>query len=467
MCQAIPPVARTGESCSSATKALSEKERNTSPLAQVVCEPEWLEKGIHSLASRFAKPYPKDHRTELAPHLVVNRYKPEPPERDERWTDRFHLSRILEPAAVIAASMLGKEVQAGFAPSQNDTVGDLIVTVAEGHCITAESKRGLVFTTHLPAFLAVARLAKFPWPARTKDPTEAIRMWIQIWAQMLEYNALYAKVFSPLGAIYIYRNPSKAILYHSRVYDNMDDEVLRSTALIILAQSPPAAPLVTRVISAVVGRPIVQSIFSWFMEAVIHVALIVGAVCGSRGIGVRTAEGFTLFYPVGKDAIFPVVFSTRLGSGASGIVFRSADGQHVLKVFTDEEKACNEATVLRLCLDHPEIRAPEFQGLYSNSHNFGIVMSYAGTAMKDIFSAPDDQKQQLVSILKALHGKDIHHHDVRAENIMVNHRGVVTLVDFDRAVIVDGRCSYCPDLEMIAVLERSMGIAQGYETCYL
>jgi tRNA A-37 threonylcarbamoyl transferase component Bud32 len=140
--------------------------------------------------------------------------------------------------------------------------------------------------------------------------------------------------------------------------------------------------------------------------------------------------------------------------------------------------------VLKLCLDHPGIRAPQFQGLYSGSRDLGIAMSYAGTAMKDIFSATDHEKfvfrlgypcaspdtvarQQLVSILQALHRKGIHHHDVRAENIMVNHRGFVTLVDFDRAVIVDERCSYCPDLEMIAVLERSMGNSQGYDACYL
>jgi serine/threonine protein kinase len=74
-------------------------------------------------------------------------------------------------------------------------------------------------------------------------------------------------------------------------------------------------------------------------------------------------------------------------------------------------------------------------------------------------------RQQLVSILEALHRKGIHHHDVRAENIMLNHRGLVTLVDFDRARIVDGGCSYCPDLEIVGVLVRSMGLAQGYETC--
>lgn len=83
---------------------------------------------------------------------------------------------------------------------------------------------------------------------------------------MLEYDVFYAKLFSPLGTIYIYRKPGRAVFYHSRVYHNMDDEVLRTTALIILAQSPPVAPLVTRVIGAVVGRPILQYILSWFME---------------------------------------------------------------------------------------------------------------------------------------------------------------------------------------------------------
>ncbi|KAJ7768116.1 hypothetical protein DFH07DRAFT_1008735 [Mycena maculata] len=430
-----------------------EKEHNTPRLARVVHSPEWLNIGIDSLTSRFAKPYPQRHRQKLTTNLTANHYKPEPPEADERWTDRFHLRHILEPAAVIAASMLEEDVKTGFAPSQNDTVGDLMVTfTSESRCaFTAESKRGLVFMAHLAAFLALADVLCFPWPNRNAQPTEAVKMWIQIWAQMVEYDTLYAKLFSPLGTVYIYRTPGTSILQHSRVYYNMDDEVLRSTALILLAHKQPAAPLVTRVLGAIVGQPVVQSIFSWFMEAVIRVTLIAGTVYGSRGIGAQTSNGYTVFHPVGNETIFLAFFSILLGS-----------------VFTDEEKARKETAVLKLCLDHPELHAPEFRGLYSSSHSFGIVMSYAGTAIKDIFSAPEAQKAQLVSMFKMLHGNGIHHHDVRNENVMVNHHGVLTLVDFDRAVILDGKCSsYCPDLETIVVLEKSMGNAQGYEACYL
>jgi hypothetical protein len=87
MCREIPPVARTGESASSAMKTLSEKERNTYVLTHVFPDPEWVENSIHTLASRFAQPYPKEHRAKLVRYLVTNRYKPEPPETDERWTD--------------------------------------------------------------------------------------------------------------------------------------------------------------------------------------------------------------------------------------------------------------------------------------------------------------------------------------------------------------------------------------------
>ncbi|KAJ7212492.1 hypothetical protein GGX14DRAFT_446564, partial [Mycena pura] len=456
MCQCIPPVTRTGESASTVTKTISEKERSTSPLKGVLHDPDWLEKGIHSLASSFDKPYPKEDRETLAPFLLVNRYKPVPPEKDERRTDKFHLNRILEPAAVIAASMLGQDVEAEYAPSQNDTVGDLIVTIAQRYGFIAESKRGLVFMTHLPALLALAG-SRFPWPRRTEQPSEAVRMWIQIWAEMIEYDVFYAKRFSPLGTIYIYRKPGQYFLYHSQVYDDMDGDVMRSTALTLLAQSRPVAPLAARLMDAVVGRLIVQSFLSWFMDMVVCVALIVATVYGSRGVGVRTSRGYALFYSVGKETIFPAIFSTRLGAGSSGTVLRSADGRRVLKVFTDVDKARNEAAMLKLCHEYPEIRTPQFLGLYSNPRNFGIVMSYAGTAVKDIYSAPDDQKRQLVSILKALHRKGIHHHDVRSENIMINSRRLVTLVDFDRACLVDGGCIFCSDMEMIGLLEASMG----------
>ncbi|KAJ7465491.1 hypothetical protein FB451DRAFT_1561345 [Mycena latifolia] len=213
---------------------------------------------------------------------TITIYEPKPPERDERETDKFHTDHILEPAAVIATSMLGKPVVAGFAPNQNDTIGDLMITVERRPCITAESKRGVVFMTHLFAFLKVAERPEFPWLGPDENPPEAVRMWIQIWAQMVEYKVYYAKLFSPLGTVYIYRKGD--VLWHSKVYDDMDGNVLRTTSLILLSQIPPSVSLVTRVVGAVARRPIVQSIFSWFTEAVIRVALIVGTISGSPKI---------------------------------------------------------------------------------------------------------------------------------------------------------------------------------------
>lgn len=74
--------------------------------------------------------------------------------------------------------------------------------------------------------------------------------------------------------------------------------------------------------------------------------------------------------------------------------------------------------------------------------------------------------QSLIGILKVLHRNGIHHHDVRAENLMVNPCEVVTLVDFDKAVKTDRCRLYCPDLHMIEALQEDMdrdGGGYGYD----
>ncbi|KAJ7467745.1 hypothetical protein FB451DRAFT_1560831 [Mycena latifolia] len=141
--------------------------------------------------------------------------------------------------------------------------------------------------------------------------------------------------------------------------------------------------------------------------------------CGAPGIDIRMPTGYALFYPTAAERIFPAIFTTRLGSGRQRYCVPTAR---------------SEATLLKMCLDDPQLRVPTFRGLYSNTDNFAIVMSYAGTAMPHIFSAPDAQKMEIISILKSLHRNGIHHNNVRAENLMVNPYGVVTLVDFDKAV---------------------------------
>ncbi|KAJ7089613.1 hypothetical protein C8R44DRAFT_892302 [Mycena epipterygia] len=408
LCTHVPPVLRDGESKSIATKALSDKERDTRSLRKIVIDKDWLDTllGSEYIQSRLDSPFrPKQSRMKLYSHLVTDRWQPQPPECNESRTNDFHLTYIVRPASIVAGSILGQNFTATYAATSNNTTGDL-----------------------------------------------------EIWAQLLEYNILYGKLFSSLGTIYVYRKRGEDIMYISKVYEVFDEEVLRTTALILLAHNPPQSPsLMSRVLATVAEQPIVHSLSSWLKDKALQLMLIIGTLYGAPGIGLKTSNGYRLFYPVGQENIFPAIFSRRLGSGASGTVFQSTDGRHVLKVFANEEMARSEANILAACLNYPHINVPTFQGLYSDGHRFAIVMSYAGTGMKSIFTASNDQKRQIIIILTALHQKNIHHHDVRADNILVDHRGVVTLVDYDKAVTVDGKCSYCSDIEVIDVLRDSMG----------
>ncbi|KAF7328434.1 Kinase-like protein [Mycena sanguinolenta] len=455
LCMHVPPVLRDGECKSTATKALSDKERDTRPLRKIVIDRDWLDTllGSEYIQSCLDNPYrPKQSRMKLYSHLVTDRWQPQPPECNESRTNDFHLTYIVRPASVVAGSILGQNFTATYAATSNNTTGDLEVRTADRWYIISEDKRGTVFEAHLPALLSLAGPDTFPWPVPTVNPREPI------WAQLLEYDILYGKLFSSLGTIYVYRKRGDDMMYISKVYEDFDEEVLRTTALILLAHNPPQSPpLMSRVLATVAEQPIVHSVSSWLKDKAFQFMLIIGTVYGAPGIGLKTSNGYRLFYPVGQENIFPSIFSRRLGSGASGTVFLSTDGRHVLKVFANQERARSEANMLAACLEYPHINVPTFRGLYSDGHRFAIVMSYAGTGMENIFIASDDQKRQIITILTALHRKNIHHHDVRADNILVDHRGVVTLVDYDKAVTVNGKCSYCSDIEVIDALRDSMG----------
>ncbi|KAJ7788349.1 kinase-like domain-containing protein [Mycena olivaceomarginata] len=275
---------------------------------------------------------------------------------------------------------------------------------------------------------------------------------------ILEYNTLYGKLFTILGTIYVYRKPGEYNLYCSKTYDDLENDVVRTTAVVITSKETSHQPvsIAARLIASIEKRPILRSFGSWLAEKCLQLTLILRMAWGSPGISIRLPTGYALFYPTSPESIFPAVFTKRLGSGASGTVFRSADGRHVVKVFKDMQTAHHEATLLKLCLSDPHLRTPRFRGLYSNARAFAVVTSYAGTPLPDIFSAADDQKWEIVNILKLLHRNGIHHHDVRAENLMVNSAGVITLVDFDRAVKVDGDCRHCPDAEIMEALQECM-----------
>lgn len=167
------------------------------------------------------------------------------------------------------------------------------------------------------------------------------------------------------------------------------------------------------------------------------------------------------------------IFDEFIGAGASGNVWRSTDGRHVIKIFTDARRAQAEAKVLASCVDFPGLAVPTFRGLFTDGRQYGIVTPYVGKTIGTISGADASQRHvshtahfsslspiliafraQLVQVLRRLHKHGIHHHDVRPENVMVNDAGVVTLIDFDRAQWVDGPCLNCIDSEVIASTER-------------
>ncbi|KAJ7698446.1 hypothetical protein B0H14DRAFT_2649504 [Mycena olivaceomarginata] len=82
-CTHIPPVLRDGESKSIATKALSDKERDTRPLHKIVIDKDWLDTllGSEYIQTRLDNPYrPKQSHMKLYSHLVTDRWQPQLPE---------------------------------------------------------------------------------------------------------------------------------------------------------------------------------------------------------------------------------------------------------------------------------------------------------------------------------------------------------------------------------------------------
>ncbi|KAJ6484553.1 kinase-like domain-containing protein [Mycena vulgaris] len=151
-----------------------------------------------------------------------------------------------------------------------------------------------------------------------------------------------------------------------------------------------------------------------------------------------------------SSQISPSLFTMVVGHGASGTVWRSANGSDVVKIFEDGERAFHEAAVLETAR---ELQVPRFRGVVSDGEETGVVMSYAGTPIQSIERAPDGQKQQLAQTITSLHAIGIHHHDVRPDNVLIDNRGALTLIDFDQAEFVHESCVGCPDIDLLTMLD--------------
>jgi hypothetical protein len=89
---------------------------------------------------------------------------------------------------------------------------------------------------------------------------------------------------------------------------------------------------------------------------------------------------------------FPTIFSRYIGAGACGDVWLSNDGNYVIKIFTKQDVAENEANILLTCQQHPELVVPTFHGLYSDGWRFALVTRYVGSTIGPLSDAAQGQR---------------------------------------------------------------------------
>ncbi|KAJ7212496.1 kinase-like domain-containing protein [Mycena pura] len=299
--------------------------------------------------------------------------------------------------------------------------------------MTIEDKKMAAFEQHGAEFLALIGQKEFPWPRRLQSPPP------QLWTQMQTWNVLVGKFSTAIGVLYVRRRGSSGQLECSRLYNSLDGDVTRTTCVILEAETL-AEEEAARLASLGAATLYVETwrrLCSWATIAWLYCVLLWKAFCGRRGVYVLGG---------GQPAFFKVRDDMRLGCGASGVVWRSAGGSQVVKLFRDPEAALHEAEMLQRAQG---LAVPTLQGVVEDAGETGVVMSYRGSAIRDFRETTHKQKRQLVQALKSLHERGIHHHDVREENVLLDDDGTVTLVDFDRAEVVDGLCFGCADIIII------------------
>ncbi|KAJ7263259.1 hypothetical protein B0H12DRAFT_1103955 [Mycena haematopus] len=480
LCERIPPVILEGSSTQ--TKSMSKAERNC-PLHRVALVENWFDTVVASTNFTTA-PLSLVQRVRVSKAIDIDRCKPVP-EPTERDTNNFHLKFILEPATAIASVVKKQELSAGYAAFSDGVTGDLRVHAEDNKShiiIVAEDKRGLVWAEHEAAVLKLLAQGTVPVVGPEDDPPAAVRICYQINAQMHTYKVFYAKLFSPSGVMYVRRDAGSRLLQFSQVYHTLDGEVRRTACLIIEALNHPMGILLTPALSLSGLSTRLSTTWStcavsaWIRRWALQFFLSLSAISGVPTLAIGPDEYWSLFRKVDHSLPFSSgifaefvgagasgeevrpfssrIFAEFVGAGASGKVWRSTDGTHVIKIFTDACAAHTEAKVLARCVGCPGLAVPTFLGLFTDGQQLAIVTPYVGKTIGTISGASKPQRRQLIEVLRQLHARGIHHHDIRPENVMVNDAGVVTLVDFDRARWVDGPCPNCSDFEVLASMER-------------
>ncbi|KAJ7721664.1 hypothetical protein DFH07DRAFT_1067559 [Mycena maculata] len=461
----VPPVRLGGKSTK--TKEMSKSERDIPPPKKVIWDADWMDKLVDT--TDFSATVPSIKRKLEFAFLLQGRLSPGETESVERITDDFHKQYIVHPACVIAGFVTGRPMAVTYTAASNGVQSDLHVQAKGDSSIklaTIENKRGIVWEEHERAFLELLDNEKLPVTSPAVRPPDPVRICIQINAQMITHNVVHSKLFSPVGVMYIWRDPRERHLFFSRVYHDLDDDVRRTACLLVAAFSrqndlnaslPPIVPSP----SFFSGESFISS---WIRQQALKFFLVVTTVCGTPTVAVGPQGRPVLFHGIdhGTFLMPPRVFTRFIGSGAIGNVWRSSDGSHVIKIFRDKDAAHHEAGILQSCLEDPELVVPTFRGLYTDGQeHFGIITPYAGTALGSIYEADESKQRQLVKILHALHRNGIHHHDIRPDNVLVNEEGKVTLIDFDRARRINGPCQNCSDLALISALEGDTSDSSG------
>ncbi|KAF7336807.1 hypothetical protein MVEN_02116500 [Mycena venus] len=426
----VPPV--IPGNTNTATKSISRKERKLKPLSKVVYDPDWLEDLMNTSDVDFNRTVLSNAREAIFQHLTADRRSPHQAEVADGVTDNFHLNMVLKPAAAIASAFEEVSITAGYAFAQNSTESDLIVFTPLSQdterkpWIAIEDKRAAVFTAHEAEFLGYAEESSFPWPVNS-DATSGLRMWMQIWGQMFKYQVDFAKIFSPVGVVYIHREPSSDVLHFSRRH-------MRSRSD---HNQPPTLYQIIR------ANPTFDYIVSSLMILILYLSVFWRLLTGLRIIYIATGYKPTLFRVLRSSRPVSWYFPHFVGEGASGAVWRSVDGTEVVKVYDDRDVALHEALILELAnTKDPDLPIPRFLGLVDDGDDLGVVMTYSGAPVSCI---SEDAIPQIRQTLIALHAIGVHHHDVRPANVLVHHGGTVNLIDFDRAMLREGLCEGCAD----------------------
>ncbi|KAJ6464235.1 hypothetical protein DFH09DRAFT_1382240, partial [Mycena vulgaris] len=409
------------------TKIVSKKEKALPALRKVTLDAGWIDAIVAQREPSFTTVVPHAYKHKISNLMDADHREPAPAELAESATDEFHINKILRPAVKVAAAMLDEKLlTVGFPRMENHTKGDISVytplTKEDEHRLywaSIEDKRLEVFRAHRAEFCSYGDHDHFPWPENANDfenATPGKRMWIQIWGQMHEYKVHYGKIFS-IG----------------------DGEVTRSLCMILEARKraqvafarartiPGRLDLFSRLVRAFV--------LGWITKWKLLASLFWGYWKGSCGIYVLCNSRAIFFRDISGKAnitrlFLPTLFTEFLGEGASGVVWRSLAGSHVVKVFNNRDLALHEANILEHARNLP---VPTLQGVVEGERETGLVMSYEGTPIGDLNRATPEQKHQLLCALTSLHARGIHHHDLRGSNVLVGPQGAVTLIDFDRA----------------------------------